>query len=156
MRISALSITAIFIAGFLIGQFSARDDAKRFGILTKFAEQALDTLLIIHSEEFTPEEESSESLEDVLETLLCFYHTLREDLGGAEGELGQKISTLEINLAEMLSGETGADYTEMVRELFSNSNSDFFDGEVIPIETSFDDATRQKKGKYNRDGRPAP
>ena len=108
MRISALPITAIFIAGFLIGQLNARNDAKRFEILTKFAEHALDTLLIIHSEEFTPEEELSESLEDVFEALLCFYYTLREDLGGVDGELGQKISTLEINLAEILGKKTGA------------------------------------------------
>ena len=44
----------------------------------------------------------------------------------------------------------------MVREFFSNYTSDSFDEEVIPIEMSFDDATRQRKGKYNRDARQAP
>ena len=54
------------------------------------------------------ETEPSESLYHVFETLLCFYHTLREDLGGVNGELGQIISTLEINLAEILGEKTGA------------------------------------------------
>ena len=44
----------------------------------------------------------------------------------------------------------------MAHEFFANYTSDSFDGEVIPIEMSFDYATRQRNGKYNRDARQAP